>query len=109
MTEFPSSAAKYSFGSVLVWGLLALLGIVALAVLIILPLPWKEQAIFGGGVIGIAVFLNGVSRAKVATLALIVISVFSTIRYGYLRVAETLNGNTSAGPLHQLDTGCFLV
>src|SRR5258708_8137316 len=109
MTEFPSSAAKCSFGSVLVWGLLALLGLVALAVLTILPLPWKEQAIFGGVVIGIAVFLNGVSRAKVATIGFIVIWVFSTIRYGYWRVTETWNGITGAGHLHQWDTVVVLV
>src|SRR5260221_2195246 len=109
MTRFPGSATEYSFGSVLLWGLLALTGIVALAVLITLPLPWREQAIFGGAVIGIALFLNGVSRATVATIALMVVSVFSTIRYGYWRVTQTWNGITSAGHLHQWDTVVVLV
>jgi cellulose synthase (UDP-forming) len=37
------------------------------------------------------------------TLALMAISVFATVRYGYWRSAQTWEGVTSAGHLHQWD------
>jgi cellulose synthase (UDP-forming) len=41
---------------------------------------------------------------EVLTLALIGISLFSTVRYGYWRITQTWYGVTSAGHLHQWDT-----
>lgn len=109
MAKFSGSAGANSFGSAVLWSALALPGVLALAALIILPLPWKEQAIFGAAVIGIAILLNGASRGKAVTMALMVISVFSTFRYGYWRVTQTWDGITSAGHLHQWDTLIVLV
>ena len=92
---------KYSPAKSLVWGLLAFIGICALGVLLLLPLPWKEQAIFGGALTGIGLLLNWFSRARLVTMALMAISVFSTFRYGYFRVMQTWYGVTSAGHVHQ--------
>jgi len=76
----------------------------SLAVLLILPLPWKEQSILGAGMIAIAFVLNALSRSALITMALITISVFSTFRYAYWRVTQTWYGIQSAGHSHQWDT-----
>jgi cellulose synthase (UDP-forming) len=98
------SGRESSAAGAVLWGVLALPAIVVLGVLISLSLPWKEQAIFGGGAVGVAILLNAVSQARIVTLALMAISVFSTLRYGYWRVTQTWDGITSAGHLHQWDT-----
>ena len=78
MTKFSGTETDNSIANVLLWGVLGLPAIAALLVLIILPLPWKEQAIFGGVVIGIAMLVNGISRGRAVTMAMMVISVFTT-------------------------------
>src|SRR5579863_3751829 len=90
-------------------GLLALPATAALVPLIILPLAWKEQAIFGAALIGIGILLNSVSRSLTVTMVLMTISVFSTLRYGYWRVTQTWEGITSAGHLHHWDTAFVLM
>ena len=104
MTELPVPASSRSIGGLLLWSFLALVGICALGVLVILPLPWKEQAIFGGALMIAAMLLNWLSGARVVTFALMAISVFGTLRYGYWRVTQTWNGINSAGHLHQWNT-----
>jgi len=83
---------------------LFLVAVVGLGLLLIIPLPWQEQAILGGATVLIAVVLSNVSSSPLVTLALITISVFSTLRYGYWRAIQTWEGVTSAGHLHQRDT-----
>jgi len=83
--------------------LLILTAILALAVLTPLPLGWKEQAMFGGTLIALAVMLHVTFRSQTVTLALMTISVFATVRYGYWRSAQTWEGMTSAGHLRQWD------
>ncbi|HLY40343.1 MAG TPA: UDP-forming cellulose synthase catalytic subunit [Terracidiphilus sp.] len=90
-------------------GLLALPSAAALVPLIILPLAWKEQAIFGAALIGIGILLNSASRSLTVTMVLMTISVFSTLRYGYWRVTQTCEGITSAGHLHHWDTAFVLM
>src|SRR5260370_40627911 len=86
------------FASVLL-GLLALVAAAALLPLIILPLPWKEQAIFGALLIVLAIFLSITSRSIAVTILLMTISVFGTLRYGYWRVVPTCERSTVAGHL----------
>ena len=78
--------------------------ILALAVLSVLPLGWKEQAMFGAALITLAALLNVAFRSQMTTLTLMAISVFATVRYGYWRAAQTWEGMTSAGHLRQWDT-----
>src|SRR5438045_676007 len=104
MTELSTSAGRNSIGNVLLWALLLPLGLFALGVLVVLPLPWKEQGIFGAAVMALALLLNWTSNAATVTMALMTISVFSTLRYAYWRVMQTWQGVTSAGHLHQWDT-----
>ncbi len=87
-----------------VLGLLALTAGVALCPLLVLPLPWKDQTIFGLVLIAFAVVLNRIPRSLTITMLLMAISVFSTLRYGYWRVIQTWNGITSAGHIHRWDT-----
>jgi cellulose synthase (UDP-forming) len=71
--------------------------------LIALPLGWKEQAIFAAVLILFAIVLNTTSRSLTITTLLMVFSVFSTLRYGYWRVAQTWEGISSAGHIHRWD------
>src|SRR5438270_11462128 len=95
MTEFSAPSGENSVGYALAWGLLAPLGLFGLGVLLILPLPWEEQGVLGVTLIAAALLLNWVSRAATVTMALMAISVFSTLRYGYWRVMQTWEGITS--------------
>lgn len=97
------SIPRSSFGSV-VLGFLALVAALLLCPLVILPLAWKEQAVFGAMLILIGILLNTASRSITVTMMLMTISVFSTLRYGYWRVIQTWEGITSAGHLHRWDT-----
>jgi cellulose synthase (UDP-forming) len=88
-------------------GILAVLRIPALAAtllllpLIVLPLAWREQAIIGFALIGLALLLNTIPRSLTVTMLLMVFSVVSTLRYGYWRVCQTWEGMASAGHLHR--------
>jgi cellulose synthase (UDP-forming) len=91
------------FGSV-VLGVLALAAAAVLGPLLILPLAWQEQAIFGALLILLGIFLNTCSRSITVTMILMTISVFSTLRYGYWRVIQTWEGITSARHTYRGDT-----
>ena len=82
-------------------GVLALPSLCGLALLVILPLGWREQAALGAALILVAILLNGASRSATVTLALVTLSVFSTLRYGYWRVIQTW-GNHERRPPAQL-------
>jgi cellulose synthase (UDP-forming) len=84
--------------------LVALAAVLGAGALLIVPLPWKEQAILGASLIGAAILLDRISTSHLITLALIAISMFSTLRYGYFRVTQTWDGITSSRHLYQWDT-----
>ncbi|HEY2468670.1 MAG TPA: UDP-forming cellulose synthase catalytic subunit [Terracidiphilus sp.] len=102
MSSVARSRSGFHAGSFLV-GILALASASALIPLVILPLAWKEQAIFGAALIVIGLFLNATSRSLTVTMLLMTFSVFSTLRYGYWRVIQTWDGITSAGHIHRWD------
>src|SRR5262245_28716870 len=54
-----------------------------LAVLIVVPLGWREQAIAGSMLIAGAIVFAKLSRSPTVTLALMAVSLFATLRYGY--------------------------
>jgi cellulose synthase (UDP-forming) len=83
---------------------LALFAAALLVPQLVLPLAWKEQAIFGTVLILLGALLNRSSRSITVTMILMAISVFSTFRYGYWRVIQTWEGITSAAHIRQLDT-----
>src|SRR5579863_2584529 len=88
-----------NFG-LIVTGILAMVAIAAMIPLVILPLGWKEQAIFGAALMLFALLLNWTSRSPTVTMLLMTFSIFSTLRYGYWRVIQTWEGITSAGHIH---------
>ena len=105
--DFPppkASSRAVSLSERLLWGGFTLLSLLGLAILLILPLGWREQAVFSIALILIALILGRASRAPAVPLTLMAISVFSTLRYGYWRTTQTWDGVTSAGHLYQWDT-----
>jgi cellulose synthase (UDP-forming) len=84
--------------------LLFLLSVLTFGVLTVIPLPWQQQVILGGAIVLLALILNVLSSSPLVTFALIAMSLFSTIRYGYWRVSETRAGLSSSGHLRQWDT-----
>ncbi len=78
MTEFSVSEGRNSIGKILLWAVLLALALSALGVLVVVPLPWKEQGILGAALMAMALLLNWSSRAATATLALMMISLFSS-------------------------------
>lgn len=102
LTSADRPSRSFHIGSFLI-GILALASALALIPLIVLPLAWKEQAIFGAALIVIALFLNATSRSLTITMLLMAFSIFSTLRYGYWRVIQTWEGITSAGHIHRWD------
>ena len=54
------------------------------------PLDWKSQAELGLTFFAVAVILGRISRGRRITLALIALSIFSSTRYIYWRIAETI-------------------
>jgi len=77
---------------------------VALGALLVVPLGWSEQAVAGAVLIAGALLLSSLSRSPGITIALMAVSMFATMRYGYWRVVQTWAGVTSAGHLYQWDT-----
>jgi cellulose synthase (UDP-forming) len=61
-------------------------GVVFLAVSAALPLPWPQQALLGGLLILLAMWLNRASGSYLTTLTLVLLSCFATLRYGIWRV-----------------------
>jgi cellulose synthase (UDP-forming) len=99
-----AASGAVSLSKRLLWGGFTLLSLLGLAILLTLPLGWREQAVFSIALILIALILDRASRAPAVPLTLMAISVFSTLRYGYWRTAQTWDGITSAGHLYQWDT-----
>jgi cellulose synthase catalytic subunit (UDP-forming) len=60
-----------------------LLGFAAL-----LPMHWQQQAVLAAAVLALALWLHYSSRTRLTTLALMLLSVFSTARYAVWRVAS---------------------
>lgn len=54
-----------------------------------LPLTWPQQAVLGLLTVLIVVWLDRSSRSPAVTLTLMLVSIFSTFRYGFWRVATT--------------------
>ncbi|KAA6463406.1 UDP-forming cellulose synthase catalytic subunit [Acidobacteria bacterium AB60] len=54
--------------------------------LISIPLEWERQAVLGGIVILIGFMANRASASRVATIALMLISMTATFRYGWWRI-----------------------
>ena len=63
------------------WGLL----------FITLPLAWKSQIVLGAVMMAGAILIGRISRAHVVTIALMVLSLFATMRYAWWRVGAVVH------------------
>ncbi|MEZ5396689.1 MAG: UDP-forming cellulose synthase catalytic subunit [Bryobacterales bacterium] len=73
----------------IVQAMLLFLSIGVLGVLATFPMAWEDQAIVGGALFALAWLVHRLSKSRTATLALVVISMFTTVRYLWWRFAET--------------------
>lgn len=69
--------------------LLVICSALALWLLATVPLKWDEQAVLGGLLLAIGIVVSKFSPSHGVTLALCVLSAFSTVRYAYWRLSET--------------------
>ncbi|GGH13575.1 UDP-forming cellulose synthase catalytic subunit [Silvibacterium dinghuense] len=72
-------------------GTLLLLGLTCMIYFAILPLTWPQQAVMGLLAILLALWLNRVSNSYIITLALMVMSMFSTFRYAWWRIGTVID------------------
>ena len=63
-------------------------GGVFLGITVLLPMRWPQQAALAVATLALALWLHRSSRTRLATLALMLLSVFSTARYAVWRVAS---------------------
>ncbi len=75
----------------IVQALLVFLAVGGLGTLATFPLAWQDQAILGGALFVLAWTVNRLSDSRVATLTLVAVSVFATVRYLWWRFAETFS------------------
>ncbi|MBI4909624.1 MAG: UDP-forming cellulose synthase catalytic subunit [Acidobacteria bacterium] len=63
--------------------------VLALAMMATVPLDWKDQAVLGGSLFAIAIFIDRRFSGERASLILMVISLFCAGRYFWWRISET--------------------
>jgi cellulose synthase (UDP-forming) len=72
-------------------------GMLFLGFTAVLGLPWPQQALVAVLTVAVAVWLDRGSSSYVVTLTLILLSVYSTFRYGFWRVTTTMAVVRGAG------------
>ena len=77
--------------------ILILLAVASLGLLATVPFDWRDQALFGLATVVLAVWINHRSAQPTATLVLVVLSVFSTMRYANWRFSETWRQMSAKG------------
>ncbi|MFT4114261.1 UDP-forming cellulose synthase catalytic subunit [Silvibacterium sp.] len=80
-----------SFLPTLIRATLLLLGLICMFYFGIVPLTWPQQAVMGLLTILLALWLTRVSNAYLITLALMVMSLFSTFRYAWWRIGTVID------------------
>ena len=70
-------------------GLVMISGILLLTFTGVLELTWPQQTVLGIIMIALIIWLDRSSTSYLVTLALMLVSIFSTFRYGYWRVSTT--------------------
>lgn len=91
--EMPSPSSRRSVGSTLL--LIPLL--VALAFLIRMPLGWKDQVLFGTLTVACCIVIGRLSDSRFMTSALMMISIFCTLRYIIWRWSSSITYLNNSG------------
>jgi cellulose synthase (UDP-forming) len=79
------------FAYTLLRSLLLIAGAVCMIFFAVLPLTWPQQAVMGLLMLLIAVWLTRASNSYLITLALMVMSMFATFRYGWWRIGTVID------------------
>src|SRR5271169_4050541 len=64
----------------------------------ILELTWPQQIVLGILTVALVIWLDRSSSSYLVTLTLLLVSTFSTFRYGYWRIATTTRLVMAPGP-----------
>src|ERR1700748_1303252 len=75
----------------------------------ILELTWPQQIVLGILTIALVIWLDRSSSSYLVTLTLLLVSVFSTFRYGYWRYATTAKYFAEPGSVWTALDGFFIV
>ncbi|WP_433972777.1 UDP-forming cellulose synthase catalytic subunit [Tunturiibacter lichenicola] len=84
-------------------------GIVLLGLTGILELTWPQQIVLGILTIALIIWLDRSSSSYLVTLILMLVSIFSTFRYGYWRIHTTARFLFDPGSVWSLLDGFFIV
>ena len=84
-----SKPGRHSRITLFVRAIFVLIAAAALYFLAAIQLEWREQAIFGAILLGLATVASRMSQARSVTLLLAILSMFSTLRYAHYRFSST--------------------
>jgi cellulose synthase (UDP-forming) len=84
-------------------------GIVLLGLTGILELTWPQQIVLGILTVALIIWLDRCSSSYLVTLTLMLISIFSTFRYGYWRIHTTARFLLDPGSAWSVLDGFFIV
>ena len=85
----PPAGLTHSAPNPWLHALVALVATSGLAVLATFPLDWEEQAILGGVLCALAWIVHRLFESRTATMTLVGVSMFTTVRYLWWRYWET--------------------
>jgi cellulose synthase (UDP-forming) len=88
--------------------LILLGGILLLGFTGILELTWPQQIVFGIFTIALVIWMDSSSGSYLVTLTMMLVSVFSTFRYGFWRIATTTKFFTDPGSTWSLLDAFFI-
>src|SRR6266481_6857777 len=89
--------------------LILLSGTLLLCFTAILELTWPQQIVLGILTIALVIWLDRSSSSYLVTLTLLLVSMFSTFRYGYWRFATTTKFFVEPGSAWSVLDGVFIV
>jgi cellulose synthase (UDP-forming) len=85
------------------------IGLVLLGVTGVLELTWPQQIVLGILTVALIIWLDRSSSSYLVTLSLMLVSIFSTFRYGYWRIHTTARFLLDPGSVWSVLDGLFIV
>lgn len=85
------------------------IGIVLLGDTGVLELTWPQQIVVGILTVALIIWLDRSSSSYLVTLTLILVSIFSTFRYGYWRIHTTARFLLDPGSVWSILDGFFIL
>jgi len=85
------------------------IGVVLLGVTCVLELTWPQQIVLGILTVALIIWLDRSSSSYLVTLTLMLVSIFSTFRYGYWRIHTTARFLLDLGSVWSVLDGFFII